>query len=180
MIEPIPDVVYLRLRQRIQRRAFGHILANQPVGVLVESALPSLVGMGKIDRRVQHLADRGMVGKLLAIIGGNRLGMLLMGREQRNGRRRYVLGLFGGDFAQHGIARAPFDHRDERPGALAAHHEVNFPIADATFFFDDGRSLVDADSVFNLPSGVGFSIAFLAFLLTMTQMGRKVRLSQSS
>ena len=68
------------------------------------------------------------------------------------------------------IARAPFDHRDERPGALAAHHEVNFPIADATFFFDDGRSLVDADSVFNLPSGVGFSIAFLAFLLTMTQM----------
>ena len=29
MIESIHDVVYLCLRQRIQGRAFGHILANQ-------------------------------------------------------------------------------------------------------------------------------------------------------
>ena len=117
MIEPVHDVVYLRLRQRIQGRAFGHILANQPIGVLVESPLPSMVEVGKIDGRVQRLGDRGMVGKLLAVIGGNRLGMLLMGREQRNGGRRHLLGLFRGDFAQHGIARAPFDQRDERPGA---------------------------------------------------------------
>ena len=128
MVEPIPDVVYLRLRQRIHGRPFGHIRANQPIGVLVESALPSMVGMGKIDRRVQRLADRGRVGKRLAIIGGNRLGMLFMGREQCNGRRGYMLGLFGGDFAQHGIARAPFDHRDQRPGALAAQHQVDFPV----------------------------------------------------
>ena len=170
MIEPIHDVVYLRLRQRIEGRAFGHILANQPIGVLVESALPSLVGMGKIDGRVQRLADGGMVGKLLAVIGGNRLGMLLMSREQRNGDRHHLLGLFGGDFAQHGIARAPFDQRDQRPGARASHHQVNFPIADAAFFFDDGRALVDADAVFNLSSPIGFPIAFFAFLLTMTQM----------
>ena len=69
MIEPLHDVVYLRLGQRIQGRPFGHILANQPVGVLVESALPGMVGMGKIHSRVQRLADRGMVGKLLAVIG---------------------------------------------------------------------------------------------------------------
>ena len=72
MVEPIHDVMHLFVGQRIQCRAFGHILADQPVGVLVESAFPSMVGMGKIDRRVQRLADRGMVGKLLAIIGGNR------------------------------------------------------------------------------------------------------------
>ena len=40
MIEPIHEVVYLHLRQRIQSRPFGHILANQPVGVFVESPLP--------------------------------------------------------------------------------------------------------------------------------------------
>ena len=82
------------LRQRIQGRAFGHILANQPVGVLVESALPSMVGMGKIDGRVQRLADGGMVGKLLAVIGCNRLGMLLMGSEQCNGDRCHVFACF--------------------------------------------------------------------------------------
>ena len=78
MIEPIHDVVYLCLGQRIHALAFGHILANQPIGVLVESALPSMVGMGEIDGRVQRLADRCMVGKLLTVIGGDRLGILLM------------------------------------------------------------------------------------------------------
>ena len=38
------------------------------------------------------------------------------------------------------------------------------------FCFDDGRSLVNTDAVFNLPSGIGFSIAFLAFLLTVAQI----------
>ena len=79
----------------IQGRAFGHILENQPVGILVESTLPSMVGMGKIDRRVQRLTDGGMVGKLLAVIGGNRLGVPLMRREQPNRGRCHLLGLFG-------------------------------------------------------------------------------------
>ena len=93
-----------------------------------------------------------------------------MSREQPNGDRRHVFGLFGADFAQHGIARAPFHQRDERPGARPSHHQVDFPIADAAFCLHDGRSLVDADPVFNLSSPIGFSIAFLAFLLTVPQM----------
>ena len=52
MIEPIHDMVYLRLRQRIQGCAFGHVLANQSIGILVEPTLPSLIGMGEIDGRV--------------------------------------------------------------------------------------------------------------------------------
>ena len=67
MIEPLHDVVYLCLRQRIQGRSFGHILANQPIGVLVESPLPSMIGRGKIHSRVQRLADGGMVGKSLPL-----------------------------------------------------------------------------------------------------------------
>ena len=76
----------------------------------------------------------------------------------------------GADFAQDGIARASFHHRDQHPGAPAAQYQVDFPIADAAFFFDDGRALVDADAVFNLASGIGFAIAFLAFFLTVPQM----------
>ena len=45
MIEPIHDVMYLRLRQRIQGRAFGHILANQPEGlyIVLENRIPYMV-----------------------------------------------------------------------------------------------------------------------------------------
>ena len=78
VIESIHDVVHLLLRQGIQRPALGHILANQPVGILVEPALPRMVRMREIHRRLQRLADGRMVGKLLAVVGGNRLGMRLM------------------------------------------------------------------------------------------------------
>ena len=61
MIEPLHDVMHLLVGQRIQGGAFGHILAKQPVGVLIESAFPSMIGTGKIDGGVQRLADGGMV-----------------------------------------------------------------------------------------------------------------------
>ena len=178
MIEPIHNAAYLRIGQRVQGHAFGHIRANQPVGVFVESALPRMVGTGKIDGCVQRLTDGGMdfgelsrvVGKLQAVIGGTRLGMLFMGGQQRKGGRRHRLGVFGGHFAQQGIARAPFDHRDQRAGAPAAQHQVDFPIADAAFFFYNGRALVDANAAFNLASALGFAGAFFAFLLAVTQL----------
>ena len=89
MIEPNHNMLHLLLGQRIQGHAFGHIRANQPAGVLIEPTLPGMAGMGKIHSGVQRLADRCMVGKLLAVVGGNRLGMRLMRIEQFNG--------FGGD-----------------------------------------------------------------------------------
>ena len=58
MIEPLHDVV------TCASDIFGHILANQPVGVLVESALPSMVGMGKITAASNAWLIVVMVGKL--------------------------------------------------------------------------------------------------------------------
>ena len=58
MIEPVHNMVYLCLRQRIQSHAFRHILANQSIGFLVEPPLPGMIGMGKIYGRLQCLAIR--------------------------------------------------------------------------------------------------------------------------
>ena len=79
MIEPVHNMVYLCLRQRIQSHAFRHILANQSIGVLVEPPLPGMIGMGKIYGRLHRLADPDMVGKLFAVVGRNGLGMRFMG-----------------------------------------------------------------------------------------------------
>ena len=52
MIESLHNVSNPVLWHRLQHRAFGHVLANQSIGILVESPLPSLIGMGEIDGRV--------------------------------------------------------------------------------------------------------------------------------
>ena len=84
MIEPVHNMLHLRLRQHLQVHSFGYLLANQPVGVLVEPALPGMIRMREIDRRVQRLAEGSMGGKLLAVVGGNRLGMRFMRSQQFN------------------------------------------------------------------------------------------------
>ena len=126
--------------------------------------------MSEIDGRVQRLADRCMVGKLLTVIGGDRFGILLMRGEQINGGRGDFIGLFGSHFAQQRIARASFDQRHERALPFRAHHQVDFPIADPVFLLDDRRALVNTHPVFDLPTGIEFAIAFLAFFLTVAQM----------
>ena len=142
MIEPIHNIMmYLCVRQRVEGHAFRYILANQAISVFVESPLPGMIGMRKIYGRLHRLANPDMMGKLFAVVRRNGLGMRFMGLKQPNGGLGNCLSLFGSYFVQQGIARAPFNQRDEGAGALTSHDQIDFPIA-------DGRALVNADPVF--------------------------------
>ena len=44
MIEPIHNMMYLCVRQRVEGHAFRYILANQAIRVFVESPLPGMIG----------------------------------------------------------------------------------------------------------------------------------------
>ena len=50
--------------------ALGQILTDESVGVLVESALLGMVGVGKVALGVEFLGDGLMVGELLAVVIG--------------------------------------------------------------------------------------------------------------
>jgi hypothetical protein len=76
--------------------ALGQVLTDESVGVLVESALPGMVGVGKVALGVESLGDGLMVGQLLAIVIGERVdkvGMRLQCCEQ--GVRDGLCGLVG-------------------------------------------------------------------------------------
>ena len=65
--------------------ALGQVLPDEPVGVLVESALPGMVGVGEVALGVESLGDGLMVGELLAVVIGERVdkvGMRLQCCEQ--------------------------------------------------------------------------------------------------
>ena len=82
MIEPIHNMMYLCVRQRVEGHAFRYILANQAISVFVESPLPGMIGMRKIYGRLHRLADPDMMGKLFAVVRRNGLGMRFMGLKQ--------------------------------------------------------------------------------------------------
>ena len=82
MIEPIHNMMYLFVRQRVEGHAFRYILANQAISIFVESPLPGMIGMRKIYGRLHRLADPDMMGKLFAVVRRNGLGMRFMGLKQ--------------------------------------------------------------------------------------------------
>ena len=56
VVEFVHDVLDLLVCERLEVRAFGQVLANESVGVLVESALPGMVGVGEVALASSPLA----------------------------------------------------------------------------------------------------------------------------
>jgi hypothetical protein len=65
---------------RVRKSVPLQVLTDEPVGVLVESALPGMVGVGEVALGVESLGDGLMVSELLAVVIGervNKVGMRL-------------------------------------------------------------------------------------------------------
>ena len=68
VVEFVHDVLDLLVCERLEVRAFGQVLANESVGVLVESAFPRVIGVVEVAMGVEPLGDGLTVGELLAVI----------------------------------------------------------------------------------------------------------------
>ena len=170
MIESVHDLLYICIADRFEVGALGKILTNQAIRVFIKSALPGMIWMGEIYLSLQRLPHPLMGGKFFAVIGGNGMGMCLIGTESINRLIGDFVGLFGHHLADHRIARPTLHQGNQGAVLFAPHHQINLPIPHATFLVDHGWPLLNADPVTNLASGVRFSIAFPAFLMTLAQM----------
>jgi hypothetical protein len=68
VVEFVHDVLDPLVCERLEFRAFGKVLANEDVGVLVESAFPRVIGVVEVAMGVESLGDGLTVGELLAVI----------------------------------------------------------------------------------------------------------------
>ena len=85
VVEPVHDAADLRVCEGVEIGALGQVLTDEPVGVLVESALPGMAGVGEVALGIESLGDSLMVGELLAVVIGervNKVGMRLQCCEQ--------------------------------------------------------------------------------------------------
>src|SRR5438105_15549730 len=63
--------------------AFGEVLAQQAVGVLVRPALPGAVRVGEVDRDAGLDPEHGVGGQFLSSVPGQRSAQLLWKRAHR-------------------------------------------------------------------------------------------------
>src|SRR4029079_11136417 len=86
-VESVGDVVAVGLGEAPQLGAFGPVLAQQAVGVLVGAALPGRVGVGEVDAEVRLDGDVGVGGHFAAAVPGQgaaqRVGQCGDHRSQR-------------------------------------------------------------------------------------------------
>ena len=77
----VHDAADLRVCEGVEIGALGQVLTDEPVGVLVESALPGMAGVGEVALGVESLGDGLMAGELLAVVIGERVDNAGMGAE---------------------------------------------------------------------------------------------------
>ena len=111
--------------------AFGEVLAQQTVGVLVAAALPGGVGVGEVDLDTGGDGEAGVAGHLLAAVPGQGLHRP-PGPGQRGGqaRQRSLRGGLVGQVERGEVAAGAFDHGADRGGGAGrADDQVAFVVA---------------------------------------------------
>ena len=68
LIELLSNGLHLLIGDRREIAAFWEILPHQPIGILIEAALPTVIRMRKVKLRCQRLGNRFVGGELSAVI----------------------------------------------------------------------------------------------------------------
>jgi hypothetical protein len=148
MVEFGGDVVALALGEIAHGSSFGQVLAEEPVGILVGSALPGVVWGGEVDGGAERLLELLVAVELSAVIGSEGADAVRFVGEQSD---EAGVGVLDGGARQ----RADADHTalaldcGDDAGLAAAMDGVEFPVPVATTAVYDRGPLTDpATAVF--------------------------------
>src|SRR5450755_1146734 len=121
--------VELFLGEAVEVGALGEVLAQQPVGVLVRSALPRTAGIAEVDLDAAVDRERGVLEHLLALVPGQRATQLLGQRPDAAYQR--VADRFGavtvGERDELAVAGLALNQRRD-PGRELAEQQIALPV----------------------------------------------------
>ena len=136
------------LRETGKVGALGEILAEQAIGVLVDTALPRAMRIGEVDRDARGLGQSSMLSHLAPLVVGQREPFLRINPIQdraEGGRRCVGRGVLHLD--ERNEERRPFDQGADRRCITSPLDQVALPVAWNDAFVDLGWALVNADHV---------------------------------
>ncbi len=143
VVDPVDGLLDLLVGDLVEQHGLGEVLSEQPVGLLVQAALPAVVGSGVVGAAAGGLGDDGVVGELAPVVVGDGVDDAF----EAAGDAAQDTGRLG-----RGLARDVL--REQHPGfVLGERHEaaavvvaddgVPFPVAEARVRVHDRRSLGD-------------------------------------
>jgi len=165
MVEAMDGKGDLMWRNGIEAQLLRKELSNEAVHVFVRATLPGGVGMGEEEVDIESLGDAFMLGKLLAVIGRQRMNT---GRKRRQHGDDCVCdrsSRLGRDMRDQGIARLAFIDRNESLLMTGTNHQIGLPVAEAFAAIDNGRALVDRHLVGDGAAPFASAIALTPHLL---------------
>ena len=111
--------------------ALGEILADQSVGVLVETPFPWMVGMRKIGLGLELFCQLRVAGELLAVVEGHRLHPVPAGPQTTQQALLDGVGIFVLHQSDPRVAALALHHRHQHGAAGAAQAGVHLSVPDA-------------------------------------------------
>ena len=117
----------------------GEVLADEPIGVLVESTFPRVVRLGEVEDYPGRPLDLLVGVELGAVVRRHREHAVFLSSDEVYGSFPYlllgaILELADGD--QTGLA---FDHREHAVFVSGTHDGVHFPVSDFGALLDGIR-----------------------------------------
>ena len=135
------------------------------MGVLVESTLPGMVGVGEVALGVESLGDGLMVGELLAVVRSQGVSVVHEGFQLLEDGLREAVGRTSFDLLQQGQPRFALGERDDGLSATLPENSVHFPIAQSLPRGHNLRSLGDAGAIRELSAPVVAPVALTTLFL---------------
>ena len=167
--------IEFRLRETGKVGALGEILAEQAIGVLVDTALPRAMRIGEVDRDARGLGQSSMLSHLAPLVVGQREPFLRINPIQdraEGGRRCVGRGVLHLD--ERHEERRPFDQGADRRCITSALDQVALPVAWNDAFVDLGWALVNADHVGDRASAIFAPGTRATTLAGLTQAGNQL------
>ncbi len=122
------DQLALRLGQTGEAGAFGEILTDEPVGVFVGAALPSVMWISEVDLGPKEALDIFEAMELGAVVGGDAVHGVQLAEQQPDRTARGFLSGCARQFGDADEAALTFHQRQDAGFALPM-HGVSFPVA---------------------------------------------------
>ena len=114
----------------IKLRAFGEVLANESVGILVRAPLPRAPRVSEVDLHAGINRELLVFAHLLALIVGERFGNLSRQNAKLFGIRfPDTLGILGFQGHEDGVAGGALHQGAEGSAFVLSHNEIAFPVA---------------------------------------------------
>ena len=154
------DLSAAGLREVLHGGAFGDVLSNEPVRVLVGATLPRMIWSGEVEGRVGGALDVTIAVELGPVVDSDGLEQVPLRADQLNdaavrGRDRSRAQLTHQDAPGHAL-----DERDDAVAIRGADDRVHLPVADLLAQLDSGRTLGDVTLSRETAALLGASVAF--------------------